>query len=82
MARKRGKYKTPLTDREKDILCLLSLPDVDIANRLYISTRSVRQSNNTIFKKLKVKSRTEAVIKALRQGIVDIWDMTISTDGF
>ena len=82
MGRKKGRYKTPLTSRERDILCLLALPDIDIANRLYISLRSVRQSKNLIFKKLKVKTRNEAMIKAIRQGIIDVWDVTLSTDVF
>lgn len=82
MARKRGKYKTPLTDREREILCLLVIPDIDIANRLYLSLRSIRQSKHLIFKKLKVKSRTEAIVKAIRQGIIDVWDVTLSTDEF
>lgn len=85
MANKRkskGRYKTPLTDREMKILCLLSFPDIDIANRLFVSLRSIRQSKGIIFRKLNVKTRNEAMIKAIRQGIIDVWDITLSTDEF
>ena len=80
--RKTGRFKTPLTDKEREVLCLLALPDVDIAYRLYRSLEAVRQSKKFIFKKLKVHSRTEAIIMAIRRGIVDIWEFTLSKDEY
>ena len=78
----RPKYTKPLTQREIDILCMLCLPNIDIAYRTYKTPASVKQIRNIIFKKLGVHSRSEALITAIRQGVIDLWDIVLPTDVF
>ncbi len=61
-----------LTDREQDILNLLAqgLSNADISHQLYLSEGTVRNYTSTLFAKLGVSDRTQAVILALRQGLV------------
>ena len=61
-----------LTDREQDILNLLAqgLSNADISGRLYLSEGTVRNYTSTLFAKLGVSDRTQAVILAIRQGLV------------
>lgn len=58
-----------LTPREHEILALLSQGDLvkEIANRLGISNWTVQGHVKSIFEKLKVHTRTEAVIKYLQK---------------
>lgn len=59
-----------LTDRERDILRLLAEghTNVSIADRLYLSPKTVRNYVSTIFRKLEVTARVDAVIKARQAG--------------
>lgn len=61
-----------LTDREQDILNLLAqgLSNAEISQRLYLSGGTVRNYTSTLFAKLGVSDRTQAVIMALRHGLV------------
>jgi len=61
-----------LTDREQDILNLLAqgYSNADISQQLYLSEGTVRNYTSTLFAKLGVGDRTQAVILALRQGLV------------
>jgi DNA-binding NarL/FixJ family response regulator len=61
-----------LTDREQDILNLLAqgLSNAEISGRLYLSEGTVRNYTSTLFAKLGVSDRTQAVILAIRQGLV------------
>lgn len=63
-----------LTKREKEILqCMAEgMENKKIAENLYISERTVKNINYTIYKKLSVKNRTHAVVKALNEGLVSI----------
>lgn len=56
-----------LTEREVDILRSIAsgLSNFEISEQLFISEKTVKTHINNIFKKMKVKSRTHAVIKAL-----------------
>ena len=58
----------PLTPRESEILTLLSdgLLYKEIADRLAIKLDTVRTHLKSIYRKLQVRSRTEAVMKYLR----------------
>jgi len=60
----------PLTGRELEVLPLAAqgLTNYDIAQRLYISVRTVEAHLTHIYNKLGVGSRTEAVVHAMRQG--------------
>lgn len=61
-----------LTARETEVLQLLAegLPNKLIAQRLNISANTVKFHINAILSKLEVQSRTEAVIRATRLGLV------------
>jgi DNA-binding NarL/FixJ family response regulator len=63
-----------LTDREHEVLARAAtgLPNKDIARALDISVRTVETHLSRVFGKLKVGSRTEAVLHGLRQGWFDI----------
>jgi DNA-binding NarL/FixJ family response regulator len=60
----------PLTDRELEVLrwAARGLTNYDIAQRLYISVRTVEAHLTHIYNKLGVSSRTEAVVRAMREG--------------
>ncbi|WP_163100250.1 response regulator [Peribacillus alkalitolerans] len=61
-----------LTEREKEILFELvkGLSNKEIAEALFISDKTVKIHINKIFKKLNVKSRSQAVIYAVRNQLV------------
>ncbi|NLT73333.1 MAG: response regulator transcription factor [Chloroflexi bacterium] len=63
-----------LTDRELEVLRLAAggLSNRDIAERLYVSPRTVQSHMANIFGKLQVGSRTEAVMVGLRRGWVSL----------
>lgn len=62
----------PLTPRELEVLRLLAegLPNKTIAGRLNISEHTVKFHVNAILGKLGVASRTEAVVRATRLGLI------------
>ena len=61
-----------LSRRENQVLKLMceGLPDKTIAERLYISTTTVKKYNVSIYNKLGVNGRTEAVSVAIQRGLV------------
>ncbi len=66
-----------LSSREIEILSLAAkgIFNKDIATRLGLSLRTVKGYLGSIFLKLNVSSRTEAVIVSLRQGILTLDDL-------
>lgn len=66
-----------LSEREAEILQLLArgLANADIARELFLSEGTVRNYTSSIFSKLGVNDRTQAVITALKFGLVDLEDM-------
>jgi pimeloyl-ACP methyl ester carboxylesterase/DNA-binding CsgD family transcriptional regulator len=62
----------PLTARERDILCHLArgLSNAEIAKRLFISEKTVRNHVTSIFSKLNVDSRAKAIVLARETGLV------------
>ncbi len=66
-----------LTEREKEVLRLATggLSNQDIANKLCLSLRTVQAHLGHIFNKLQVSSRTEAVVHALKEGLVTLKDI-------
>ena len=61
-----------LTEREKEILRLLAVgvsATDELADRLYISQKTVKNHLASIFQKLAVSDRTQAAIEAIRLGI-------------
>lgn len=60
-----------LSEREWEVLRLLvaGATNEEIALRLFLSPRVVRRSNTSIYGKLKVRNRSEAVALAVREGL-------------
>lgn len=65
-----------LSEREFEVLRLAArgLPNKEIARRLGLSIRTVHSHLANIFMKMQVGSRTEAVLLALRQGVISLQD--------
>ncbi len=65
-----------LSDRELDVLLLAArgLPNKEIARRMGLSIRTVHSHLANIFTKMQVGSRTEAVLLALREGMISLQD--------
>jgi DNA-binding NarL/FixJ family response regulator len=63
-----------LSDRELEVLRLLAmgLSNADISRRLYLSKGTIRNYMSGIFSKLNVSDRTQAVVIALREGLVNL----------
>ncbi|MEM6254108.1 MAG: response regulator transcription factor [Cyanobacteria bacterium P01_D01_bin.156] len=61
-----------LSKREQEVLKLLARGESneEIAGELFISVATVKSHFTSIFEKLGVKSRTQAIIRALRLGLV------------
>ncbi len=66
-----------LTPREIEVLRLAAggLTNRGIANRLSISARTVQVHLIHIFQKLDVGSRTEAIVRGLKAGLLDLTDL-------
>jgi len=66
-----------LTDRELEVLKLASkgMSNKEIAGELGLSVRTIQGHLTNTFNKLGVGSRTEAVLKGLREGIIALEDM-------
>ncbi len=66
------KTQNILTEREIEVLQLAAQgsSNQQIADSLYLSLRTVQSHLNHIFNKLQVSSRTEAVVRALKEGWV------------
>ncbi|MDQ6643584.1 MAG: LuxR C-terminal-related transcriptional regulator [Chloroflexota bacterium] len=72
---KQGRGNTPyetLTAREQEVLHLLArgMRNKEIAARLFVSERTVNFHLANIYQKLNVSGRTEALSKALEQGLI------------
>lgn len=66
------KEKPQLTRRELEVLCRLvdGLKDRKISERLFISENTVRSHIKSIYRKLRVSSRSQAVAKAMQERII------------
>lgn len=62
-----------LTDREQEVLHWLvqGSSNEAISKELYITIATVKAHLTAIFEKLKVRSRTQAIVKALKLGLVE-----------
>jgi DNA-binding NarL/FixJ family response regulator len=63
-----------LTRREREILVFLAdgLSDREIAARLYVSEKTVRNHMTALLAKLGVESRLQALVLAIRHGVITI----------
>lgn len=66
-----------LSEREMEVLKLATqgLSNQSIASELYLSLRTVQAHLGHIFNKLQVSSRTEAVVRALKEGWITLDDI-------
>jgi len=66
-----------LSEREIEVLRLATrgLSNQSIANELYLSLRTIQAHLGHIFNKLQVSSRTEAVVRALKEGWITLDDI-------
>jgi len=66
-----------LSEREMEVLKLMTsgASNKEIASQLHLSIRTVQGHLSQIFSKLKVSSRTEALVQALREGWVKLDDV-------
>lgn len=81
IAQQNGYFATPrtapppafpaLTDREREILGYIAqgLSNSEIAHRLYLSQKTVRNHVSNIFSKLQVADRAQAIVRAREEGI-------------
>jgi DNA-binding NarL/FixJ family response regulator len=67
----------PLTRRETEIIRALArgMTDRQIANSFGIAEKTVRTHTSSIYKKLHIFDRTQAVIYAVREGLIDVEEM-------
>jgi len=61
-----------LTNREMDVIALFEqrLTNQEVADHLSISVATVKRHANSIYQKLKVKNRRQAVLKAVQEGFL------------
>jgi two-component system response regulator DesR len=62
-----------LTDREREVLDLIAqgATNPEIASRLYLSPHTVKEHTSSMYRKLKVRNRAEAVQRAQRLGLLN-----------
>jgi DNA-binding NarL/FixJ family response regulator len=67
----------PLTGRELETIRALArgMSDRQIAQSLGISEKTVRNHTSNIYRKLHIFDRTQAVIYAVREGVIDVEEM-------
>lgn len=63
-----------LTEREKEVLALIARGESNrnIARKLFISEKTVKNHITSIFRKLRVEDRTQAAIYAIKKRMVEI----------
>ncbi len=62
----------PLSDREREVLDLIAsgATNREIAGRLFLSPHTVKEHTSSLYRKLAVRNRAEAVQKAQRLGLI------------
>ena len=78
MAAPTGEGRGPglLSERESKVLELVALgmSNKEVSERLYVSQRTVKAHLTNIFNKLNVASRSEAIVKGLKCGLITLED--------
>jgi two-component system, NarL family, response regulator LiaR len=72
-----GKLEMEFSEREREVLKLAAkgLSNQDIANELSLSIRTVQGHITSIFHKLNVGSRTEAIFQSVKRGLISFDDL-------
>lgn len=67
-----ARHKLHLTEREREVLHWLTQGDSNetIAKRLHVTVATVKAHLTSIFEKLEVTSRTQAIVAALKLGLI------------
>ena len=62
----------PLTEREREVLEAVAsgATNREIAERLFLSPHTVKEHTSSLYRKLKVRNRAEAVQRAQRMGLI------------
>ena len=72
MSVKNNAKEDGLTEREREVLELIGngMTNKEIAKKLFLSEKTVKNHLNNIFKKIEVSDRTNAALYAVKNGIV------------
>jgi two-component system, NarL family, response regulator LiaR len=78
LRRVKRRTRAEIDNRQKEILRLAAkgISNEEIAKQLDIGRRTVANDLRTIYKQFRVGSRTEAVLKAIKEGWLDINDIS------
>ena len=73
----------PLTERELEVIKALAqgMSDRQIARSLGISEKTVRNHPTNLYRRLHIFDRTQAVIYAVREGVIDVRDLEYRPPG-
>jgi len=73
---KKNKAQGLLSERESEVLRLVALgmSNKEVAEELFLSQRTVKAHLTSVFNKLNVASRSEAIVKGLQWGLVTLED--------
>ena len=73
---KENKAQGLLSERESEVLRLVALgmSNKEVAEKLFLSQRTVKAHLTSVFNKLNVASRSEAIVKGLQWGLVALED--------
>ena len=68
-------FENKITDREKEVLMHMADGDnnKEIANKMNVSVHTSKIHIRNIFQKIGAKDRTEAVVKAIKYNIINIF---------
>ena len=69
-----------LTEREMNVLywLVLGLTNKEISEKLHISVHTTKAHLESIYEKLNVSNRIQAVVKGLHSGLIDIEESKIA----
>ena len=69
-----GDYMSPLTAREKEVLDYIAQGYLNkqIATELGISEQTIKNHVTSVLRKLNANSRTDAVVQAIKQGLISV----------
>ena len=72
-ARQEEEPAAPLSGREREVLSLMAAGETnaEIAARLYLSPHTIKDHASSVYRKLGVRNRAEAVRQAERLGLID-----------